>query len=228
MAHTMGKMSKRIRALASLYDKELLYKSDEAAEIAKKTATAKFDETIEIALKVNIKKGQSIRDTIVLPHQVSKEKKILVFARGEKAEQAEKAGASFVGDLDLIEKIKGGWSDFDVVIATPDMMKDVGKLGPVLGRRGLMPNPKTKTVTMEVEQAIKELQKGRLEIRADKTGVVHLTVGKSSMDSSQISENIDAVIREVQTKKPAETKGDFVLSVAISSSMGPGIKLNIG
>ncbi len=218
-------MSKRKKSLNVLVDKNKLYTSNEAAKLVKETATAKFDESIEISIKVNIKKGQSVRDTMVLPYQVSKEQKILVFARGDKASEASEAGASYVGDTDLIQKIQGGWMDFDVVIATPDMMKDVGRLGPILGRRGLMPNPKTKTVTVDVAQAVKELQKGRLEIRADKTGVIHLVVGKASMDIQSIAENIEAVMKEVKTKKPAEAKGEFIISVAIASTMGPGIKI---
>lgn len=221
------KESKRRKDLTALYDKNVLYSSREAAELVKKTATAKFDETIEIALKVNIKKGQSLRDIMVLPHQVGKEKKILVFARGDKAVEATEAGANFVGDQDLVEKIQKGWLDFDVAIATPDMMKEVGKLGPVLGRRGLMPNPKTKTVTMDITQAVKELQKGRMEIRADKTGVVHLVIGRASMNIEFIAENIDSVIKEVKQKKPADAKGDFILSAAVASTMGPGIKVQI-
>ena len=219
------RVSKRKKELNVLVDKNKFYTSDEAAKLVKKTANAKFDESIEISIKVNIKKGQSVRDTMVLPHQVSKDKKILVFARGDKASEASEAGASYVGDIDLIQKIQGGWMDFDVVIATPDMMKDVGKLGPVLGRRGLMPNPKTKTITVDVAQAVKELQKGRLEIRADKTGVIHLVVGKASMDNQNIVDNIIAVMKEIKAKKPTETKGEFIVSVVIASTMGPGIKI---
>jgi large subunit ribosomal protein L1 len=196
-----------------------------AVEKVKEVAFAKFDETIDISLKLNLRKGVSVRDTVVLEHQFGKEKKILVFAKGEKAEEAKKAGATYVGDADLIEKIKGGWLDFDVAVATPDMMKDVGKLGPILGRRGLMPNPKTQTVTFDIKGAISELKKGRMEFRADKTGVVHLPIGKVSMTADKIVENAQIVIQEVKRKKPADLKGEFILSIALSSTMGPGFKL---
>ena len=152
-------------------------------------AYAKFDETVEVSMKLNIKSKHTIRDVMALPHLFGKEKKILVFAKGDKAEEARKAGAAFVGDDDLIEKIKGGWLDFDIAVATPDMMKDVGKLGQILGRRGLMPNPKTQTVTFNIKEALDELKKGRVEYRADKGGVVHLAVGKLSMDKEKITEN---------------------------------------
>lgn len=221
----MAKIGKRMKAALASYEREKTYEIGEAVGIVKKVASAKFDEIVDIAIKVNLKKGQSLRDTMTLPHQTSSDKKILVFARDEKAEEATKAGASYVGDVEYIEKIKGGWLDFDIVIATPDMMKEVGKLGAVLGRRGLMPNPKTKTVTMDVAGAVKELQKGRIEIRADKTGVVHVSAGRVSMTEDQLSENITAVVKEVVSKKPNDTKGDFLMSVAVSSTMGPGIKI---
>ena len=218
-------VGKRYKAAVASFDKTKEYKTDEAMKFVKQTATAKFDETVELAVKLKIKKGQSFRNTMVLPHQFGGEKKILVFARGEKASEAEQAGATYVGDAEYIEKVKGGWLDFDVVIATPDMMKDIGKLGPVLGRKGLMPNPKTKTVTMEVADAVKELQRGRVEIRADKTGVVHVSIGKASMDAGNLTENANAVITEIDSKKPSDTKGDFVLSVAASATMGPGVRI---
>lgn len=221
----MAKIGKRMKSALALYESDKVYETAEALGIVKKTSSAKFDETVDIAIKVNLKKGQSLRDTMTLPHQTSSEKKILVFARDEKAEEATKAGATYVGDAEYIEKIKGGWLDFDIVIATPDMMKEVGKLGAVLGRRGLMPNPKTKTVTMDVAGAIKELKKGRIEIRADKTGVVHVSVGKASMTAEQLSDNVGAIIKEVLVKKPNDTKGDFVISIAVSSTMGPRVKI---
>jgi large subunit ribosomal protein L1 len=176
---------------------------------------------------LNLKRGVSVRDTLVLPNQFTEGKKILVFAKGDKAKEAEEAGATYVGDDDLIEKIKEGWLDFDVAVATPDMMKDVGKLGPILGRRGLMPNPKTQTVTNDISAAVAELQKGRTEFRADKTGVVHLAVGKVSMEPDAIVENIKIVVDEVKKKRPTDIKGDFVKTVAVSSTMGPGVKLNL-
>jgi large subunit ribosomal protein L1 len=159
----------------------------------------------------------------VLPHQFRGEKRVLVFCKPEKEKEAQEAGAAFIGADDLIEKVKGGWLDFDVAVATPDMMKDVGKLGMVLGRRGLMPNPKTGTVTFDLKGALAELKRGRVEFRADKTGVVHLAVGKVSMDSEQVAENVRAVMTEVKRKKPADAKGEFIQTISVASTMGPGV-----
>lgn len=209
-------------------DRTRQYEPSEAVDLVKSLANARFDETVEISLNLNMKKGTSVRDTLVLPHQFRADKKILVFAKGEKADEAREAGATYVGDDDLIEKIRGGWLDFDVAVATPDMMKDVGRLGPVLGRRGLMPNPKTQTVTFDLKAAIDELNKGRVEFRSDKTGVVHLAVGKASMETQQIIENMNTVINEVTRRRPADVKGAFVKTVAISSTMGPGVKIAAG
>ena len=199
----------------------------DAAELVKKVAFAKFDETVEMSIYLSLKKSQSVRDTVVLPHQFSAEKRVLVFAKGDKAQEALDAGATYVGDTDLVEKIRGGWMEFDVAVATPDMMKDVGRLGPILGRRGLMPNPKTQTVTFDIKGALEELKKGRVEFRSDKTGVVHLAVGKVSMDASQIAENAKIILAEVLRKKPSDAKGDFLKSVALSSTMGPGVMVSI-
>ncbi len=221
----MKRGKKYLEALKG-YDKATLYPYEEAVGIVKKLAFAKFDETIELSIRLKLKKAQAVRDTLVLPHQFTGDKKILVFAKGDKAEEAREAGAAYVGDVDLVEKIKNGWLDFDVAVATPDMMKDVGRLGPILGRRGLMPNPKTQTVTFNIKEALKELQKGRVEFRSDKTGVLHLAVGKVSSEVSQIVENIHAVVAEVERKKPADTKGDFFISVAVSSTMGPGVRVS--
>lgn len=219
---------KNYRAAVATYDKQQQYETKEACELVKKLSFAKFDETVELSMNLNLKKSSTVRDTLVLPNQFSAEKKILVFAKGEKAEEAREAGAAYVGDDDLIEKIKDGWLDFDVAVATPDMMKDVGRLGPILGRRGLMPNPKTQTVTFNIKEALAELRQGRVEFRSDKTGVVHLAVGKVSMDSAAIAENIDIVISEVDKRRPADTKGDFIKTVAVSSTMGPGVRLQVG
>jgi large subunit ribosomal protein L1 len=164
---------------------------------------------------------------VVLPHQFRGEKKILVFCKSEKEKEAQEAGATYVGSDDLIEKVKGGWTEFDIAVATPDMMKDVGKLGMVLGRKGLMPNPKTGTVTFDLKSAIAELRKGRVEFRADKTGVIHIPVGKLSMDASKIAENARAVMTEIKRKKPADAKGDFIQSVSMSSTMGPGVWVSV-
>ncbi|MGL4525316.1 MAG: 50S ribosomal protein L1 [Spirochaetia bacterium] len=206
-------------------DRSRAYGLEDALQLVKAMAFAKFDESVEISVSLNIKKSHSIRDTFVMPHQFTGEKKILVFAKGEKADEARAAGAAYVGDDDLVEKVKGGWLDFDVCIATPDMMKDVGRLGQVLGRRGLMPNPRTKTVTNDVKEAVAELKRGRVEFRADKGGVVHLAVGKLSMGPANVSENVRFFIGELLRKKPADLKGDFVRSVYISSTMGPGVRL---
>ena len=220
------KRGKNYRQAVEAYDKGKRYTTDDAVEILKNASFAKFDETVELSMNLNLKKSSNVRDTMVLPNQFVEEKKILVFAKGDKAKEAEEAGATYVGDNDLIDKIKEGWLDFDVAVATPDMMKDVGRLGPILGRRGLMPNPKTQTVTNDIKAAIDELRKGRVEFRSDKTGVVHLAVGKVSMDASALKENIQAVIDEVIKRKPADTKGEFVKSIAISSTMGPGVKID--
>ena len=198
---------------------------EKAVEVVKQSAFAKFDETVELSINLSLKKSQTVRDTLVLPHQFKGEKKILVFAKGEKAEEAKQAGATYVGDNDLIEKIKGGWLDFDVAVATPDMMKDVGRLGQVLGRRGLMPNPKTQTVTFDIKAALNELKKGRVEYRSDKGGVVHLAVGKVSMEPKAVAENITVVLQDIERKRPSDAKGNFVKSVYISSTMGPGVKI---
>ncbi len=216
---------KKYQDAVAQVEREREYPVNEAVELVKKLSFAKFDETVELSLNLNLKKSQTVRDTVVLPHQFTAEKKILVFAKGEKAEEAKNAGATYVGDDDLINKIKDGWLDFDVAVATPDMMKDVGRLGPILGRRGLMPNPKTQTVTMDITGALEQLRQGRVEFRSDKTGVVHLAVGKVSMESEQIRENVNLVVGEVEKRRPAETKGSFVKSVALSSTMGPGVKV---
>lgn len=221
------KHGKKYQEAAGKYDKLKRYPLDEAVGILHDLSYAKFDETVELSVKLNLKKSQTVRDTLVLPHQFSADKKILVFAKGEKADEAREAGADFVGDADLVEKIQGGWLDFDVAVATPDMMRDVGRLGPILGRRGLMPNPKTKTVTFELTEAIAALKRGRTEFRSDKTNIVHCAVGKISMDAPALNENIQIVVDEIEKKRPADTKGIFVSSVAISSTMGPGIKLEL-
>ncbi len=206
-------------------DRTKRYDLSEALDLVKELSFAGFDETIELSVKLNLKKSQTVRDTVVLPNQFKGEKRVLVFAKGEKAEEAKEAGAAYVGDTDLVEKIQGGWLDFDVAVATPDMMKDVGKLGPVLGRRGLMPNPKTQTVTFDIKEALEELKKGRVEYRSDKTGVVHFSIGKVSMESEKVLENIRLVLGEIDKKRPADIKGDFVRSVYVASTMGPGVKI---
>ena len=221
------KRGKKYQEVLKKVDRSKSYTLKEAAALTKEGSYAKFDETVELAVKLTLKKSQSVRDTVVLPNQFSAQKKVLVFAKGDKAEEARAGGAAYVGDSDLIDQIKGGWMDFDVAVATPDMMKEVGKLGPILGRRGLMPNPKTQTVTNDIKGALAELSKGRVEFRSDKTGVVHLAVGKVSMDADKITENAVAIISEILRKKPADAKGDYVVSVALSSTMGPGVRVDV-
>ncbi|MDZ7792558.1 MAG: 50S ribosomal protein L1 [Spirochaetia bacterium] len=216
---------KKFKDALQKVDREKEYPLQEGVDLVKELSFASFDETIELSVKLNLKKSQTVRDTLVLPNQFKGEKKILVFAKGEKAEEAREAGAAYVGDSDLIEKIQGGWLDFDVAVATPDMMKDVGRLGPILGRKGLMPNPKTQTVTFEVKAALDELKKGRVEYRSDKTGVVHFSIGKVSMEKAQVLENINAVLGEIAKKRPSDAKGEFMRTVYVSSTMGPGVKL---
>ena len=220
------KRGKKYQEAVKKIDRTKLYTLQEAAELVKSCAYAKFTETVELSVTLTLKKSQSVRDTVVLPNQFMAQKRVLVFAKGDKAEEAKAAGAAYVGDTDLIEKIRGGWMDFDVAVATPDMMKDVGRLGPILGRRGLMPNPKTHTVTNDIKEALAELNKGRVEFRSDKTGVVHLAVGKVNMDAAAIAENAQVAIDEIVRKKPSDAKGDFVVSIALSSTMGPGVHVN--
>lgn len=221
------KHGKKYREAAGKVEAGKSYGVDESVDLVKSMAFAKFDETVEVSVNLNIKKNHSIRDTFVLPYQFAGEKRVLVFAKGDKAKEAEEAGAAFVGAEDLVEKIKGGWLDFDICVATPDMMREVGKLGPILGRRGLMPNPKTRTVTMDVKGAVAELKQGRIEFRADKGGVVHLAVGKVSMDKDHLKANIDTFVEELAKKRPSDIKGDFIKSACVSSTMGPGVKLQV-
>jgi large subunit ribosomal protein L1 len=222
------KRGKKYRENVKKYNPVNAYELKEALSLVKTMAYAKFDETVDLSVKVNLKKSQSVRDTVVLPNQFRGEKKVLVFCKPEKEKEAQDAGAAFVGADDLIDKVKGGWTDFDVAVATPDMMKDVGKLGMVLGRKGLMPNPKTGTVTFDLKGALAELRKGRTEFRADKTGVVHLAVGKVSMEAEKIVENVQTVVTEIQRNRPADAKGDFVETISVASTMGPGVWVTVG
>jgi large subunit ribosomal protein L1 len=217
------KRGKKYKENAKKYNPVNSYELVEALTLVKSMAYAKFDETVDMSVKLNLKKSQSVRDTVVLPHQFRGEKKVLVFCKPEKEKEAQDAGAAFVGADDLIEKVKGGWTDFDVAVATPDMMKEVGKLGMVLGRKGLMPNPKTGTVTFDLKGTLAELKKGRVEFRADKTGVIHLAVGKVSMEPEKVAENIQAVVTEIKRKRPVDVKGEFIQTVSVASTMGPGV-----
>jgi len=222
----MAKVSKKYKEALEMYDKNKEYALDEAIEILKKFPKAKFDETIDVSIKLKLNKSQRVRGVVSLPNSFGKPRKVVVIAKGEKAIEAEKAGADFVGDTDIIDKIKKGWLDFDAVIATPDMMKDVGKLGPILGRRGLMPNPKTGTVTFDVAQAVADIKKGKFEFRSDKDGVVALGVAKVSMDNDKIKENIKAFYDAVVKIRPADLKGEYIKSVTISKTMSPGVKVD--
>ena len=205
------------------FDSTQAYDIDKACQIVKDVHFAKFDETVELHVALNLGKSQTMRDTLVFPNQFTAEKKVLVFCPEERAKEALDAGAAYAGAAEYIDKVKGGWLDFDIAVATPDMMKDVGRLGMVLGRKGLMPNPKTGTVTNDIVSAINELKKGRTEFRADKTGIIHIAVGKVSMDAAKVAENAKTLLAEVDRKKPADAKADFVRSVSVSSSMGPGV-----
>ena len=222
------KRSKRYREnQANIEDKK--YPLKEALEKIKQQASAKFDESIDISLKLNInpkKTDQFIRGISNLPHGTGKKKKILVLTKGEKAEEAQKAGADYVGFDEYIEKIKGGWADVDIIIATPDVMSDVGKLGKILGPKGLMPSPKVGTVTFEVASQVQALKKGKVEFKTDKTGCLHIALGRVSFDVEKLSENIMAFIEDLLAAKPSSIKGQFVKSMTISSTIGPGIKLD--
>jgi len=221
------KRGKKYNESVKKYNSANIYELGEALTLVKSMAYAKFDETVDLSVKLNLKKSQSVRDTVVLPNQFRGDKKVLVFCKPEKEKEAQEAGATFVGADDLIEKVKGGWTDFDVAVATPDMMKDVGKLGMVLGRKGLMPNPKTGTVTFDLKGTLAELKKGRVEFRADKTGVVHLAVGKVSMEGEKIAENVRVVVSEIKRKRPVDVKGEFIHTVSVASTMGPGVWIAI-
>lgn len=220
------KHGKKYRESLKKYDSAKTYDVQKACELVKELKFAKFDETVELHVNLKLGKSQTVRDTLVFPHQFKGEKKVLVFCKEDRVKEALDAGAAFAGADEYVEKVKGGWLDFDIAVATPDMMKDVGRLGMVLGRKGLMPNPKTGTVTNDIVAAINELKKGRVEYRADKTGVVHISVGKVSMDAAKIAENAQALMAEIARKRPSDAKADFVQSVSISSTMGPGVWVN--
>lgn len=210
-------------------DKIKEYGAIEAIEFLKANSKVKFDETVEVAVRLGVdprKSEQAVRGAAVLPHGLGKAVRVLVFAQGEKEAEAKDAGADFVGGDDLAEKIKGGWLEFDAVIATPDMMKVVGKLGKILGTRGLMPNPKVGTVTMDVGKAVKEMKKGKVEFRVEKAGILHAPLGKLSFDSQKILENAKAFMDAVNKAKPATAKGQFIKKISLSSTMGQGLKVN--
>lgn len=217
------KHGKNYRASQAKFDLTKKYDVATACKMVQDMKFAKFDETVEAHISLKLGKSDTVRDTLVFPNQFRGEKKVLVFCKEERVQEALDAGAAYAGAAEYIEKVKGGWLDFDIAVATPDMMKDVGRLGMVLGRRGLMPNPKTGTVTNDIAQAIGELKKGRTEYRADKGGVIHIAVGKVSMDAAKVVENVNLLISEIQRKKPADAKQGYVQSVSVSSTMGPGV-----
>ncbi|MBO8136896.1 MAG: 50S ribosomal protein L1 [Desulfotomaculum sp.] len=225
----MPKHGKKYQEAAKAVDRSKLYDVTEAIELVKKTAPAKFDETVEAAVRLNLDvrhADQQIRGAVVLPHGTGKDKTVLVFAKGDKAKEAEAAGADFVGAEELVEKIQGGWLGFDVAIATPDMMAQVGKLGRILGPRGLMPNPKTGTVTMDVERAVKESKAGKINYRTDKAGIIHAPIGKVSFETDKLKENFETLLDTLIKAKPAAVKGTYIKTITLSSTMGPGVKVN--
>lgn len=217
------KHGKKYRASAAKYDLTKKYDVPTACKMVQDMKYTNFDETVEAHVLLKLPKNATVRDTLVFPNQFRGEKKVLVFCKEDRVQEALDAGAAYAGAADYIEKVKGGWLDFDIAVATPDMMKDVGRLGMVLGRKGLMPNPKTGTVTNDIVAAIGELKKGRTEYRADKTGIIHIAVGKVSMDAEKLQQNIDALIAEIERKKPSDASADYIKTISVSSSMGPGV-----
>ncbi|GLI10393.1 MULTISPECIES: 50S ribosomal protein L1 [Paenibacillus] len=225
----MAKHGKKYLEVAKQIDAETFYEPLEAIELVKKTARAKFDETVEVAVRLGVdprKQDQAVRGVVVLPHGTGKTKRVLVFAKGDKAKEAEAAGADFVGDQDMINKIQQGWFDFDVCVATPDMMSEVGKLGRILGGKGLMPNPKAGTVTFDVAKAVQEIKAGKIEYRLDKAGQIHAPIGKVSFDAEKLAENFKALIDALNRAKPAAAKGVYLKNIAVSSTMGPSARVN--
>ncbi len=225
----MPKRGKGYQASLEKLEKNKLYEVSEAMETVVSTARAKFDETVEVHVKLGVDgrhADQQVRGAIVLPNGTGKTKKVLVFAKGPKATEAEEAGADFVGAEDMAEKIQKGWFDFDAVVATPDMMGVVGRLGKVLGPRGLMPNPKSGTVTMDLGKALAEIKAGKVEYRLDKQNIIHTPIGKVSFGADKLKENLDALLDAIVKAKPAAAKGQYLRSVTVATTMGPGVKLN--
>ena len=226
----MAKQSKRFREAQALIEDGKFYSADEAVALVKQTATAKFDETIELHVRLGVDPkyaDQQVRGAIVLPHGIGKSKKVLAFVTGEKVAEAQAAGADYVGADDLVAKIQGGWFDFDVAVATPDMMKIVGRLGKILGPRGLMPNPKLGTVTPDIAKAIAEQKAGKVEYRTDKQGNVHCPIGKKTFEDVKLKENYQALIDTLIRVKPAAAKGQYIKSINLAATMGPGVPIQI-
>jgi len=225
----MPKFGKKYQDALKKIDRSKFYDPQEALDLVKKIAPAKFDETVEVAVRLNLdprQADQQIRGAVVLPHGTGKSRSVLVFAKGEKAKEAGEAGADFVGAEDMVEKIQGGWFGFDVAVATPDMMGTVGKLGRLLGPKGLMPNPKTGTVTMDVTRAVKEIKAGKIEYRLDKAANIHAPIGKVSFDTEKLMENYQTLVEVLIKAKPAVTKGQYIKSITLTSTMGPGVRVN--
>lgn len=225
----MGRPSKRIREIAKMVDTQKVYTVEEAIAILKKCPPVKFDQSVEISMRLGVdprRSDQNVRGTVSLPNGTGKSLKIVVFAKGDKIKEALEAGADYAGHDELFEKVNGGWTDFDAVISTPEMMREVGKLGKVLGPRGLMPTPKAGTVTTDIAKAMRELKGGKIEFKLDKHGVINSAVGKISFDSPLLSQNIQAFFQAVLKAKPATAKGHYIKSLVLSSTMGPGLKLD--
>ena len=225
----MAKVSKKYAEAVKLIEAGKFYEPVEAIELVKKTATANFDETVEIAFNLNVDPkyaDQQVRGAVVLPHGTGKTKRVLVFAKGDNIKAAEEAGADFVGSEELVAKIQGGWSDFDVVVATPDMMGQVGRLGKILGPKGLMPNPKVGTVTPNVAEAVKNAKSGQIRYRNDKNGIIHTTIGKANFSEVQLKENLQALLAALNKAKPTTAKGIFIKKVSISTTMGAGVAVD--
>lgn len=225
----MAKKGKKYVEALKQVDRNKAYSIAEAVELVKKTNYAKFDATVEVAFRLGVdpkKADQQIRGAVVLPNGTGKTQRVLVFAKGEKLKEAEAAGADYVGDAEFINKINQGWLDFDVIVATPDMMGEVGKLGRILGPKGLMPNPKTGTVTFEIEKAVNEIKAGKVEYRVDKAGIIHVPIGKVSFENEKLEENFSTIFDTILRAKPASAKGTFMKNVVITSTMGPGIKID--
>ncbi|MBC7197438.1 MAG: 50S ribosomal protein L1 [Deferribacterales bacterium] len=225
----MPRRGKKYKEAIAKIDRLKLYDLEEAIEMAKNTAFAKFDETVDAAIKLGVDPrhaDQMVRGSVTLPHGTGKQVKVLVFAKGEKAKEAQEAGADYVGDSDLVSKIQGGWFDFDKVVATPDMMAEVGKLGKVLGPRGLMPNPKVGTVTNDIKKVVTDLKAGMIQYRVDKAGIVHAPVGKKSFETKKLVENFMVLLESLVKAKPASAKGQYIRSITISTTMGPGVKVD--
>lgn len=223
------KRGKRYKTAAESVDRETQFELEKAVSLVKEASTAKFDETIELSANLGVDPrhaDQQVRGTVILPHGTGKKIKVLVLARGEKEKEAEEAGADFIGADEYIPKLQGGWFDVDVIIATPDLMGEVGKLGRILGPRGLMPNPKSGTVTFDVAKGVKDVKAGKIEYRVDKGANLHIPVGKRSFDENKLLENVQVLIREILRAKPASSKGRYVKSMSLSPTMGPSVRLD--